>query len=156
MARIEVGDSAPDFELRGTGGDSLRLADFRGRWLVLAFYPGDFTPVCTRQFCSYRDAADRLNELDAEVIGVSPQTLDSHERFRAKYGLTVPLLADPERAMIRAYGVLGPGGMVRRSIFIVDPEGIVRYRQVALLGLHYQDVEDLKQSLQRARAEAAA
>jgi peroxiredoxin Q/BCP len=156
VARIEVGDSAPDFELRGTGGDTLRLADFRGRWLVLAFYPGDFTPVCTRQFCSYRDAADRLNELDAEVIGVSPQTLDSHERFRAKYGLTVPLLADPERAMIRAYGVLGPGGMVRRSIFIVDPEGIVRYRQVALLGLHYQDVEDLKQSLQRARAEAAA
>jgi peroxiredoxin Q/BCP len=156
VARIEVGDSAPDFELRGTGGDILRLADLRGRWLVLAFYPGDFTPVCTRQFCSYRDAADRLNELDAEVIGVSPQTLDSHERFRAKYGLTVPLLADPERAMIRAYGVLGPGGMVRRSIFIVDPEGIVRYRQVALLGLHYQDVEDLKRSLQRARAEAAA
>lgn len=156
MARIEVGDPAPDFELHGTGGDTLRLVDFRGRWLVLAFYPGDFTPICTRQFCSYRDAADRLNELDAEVIGVSPQTLDSHERFRAKYGLTVPLLADPERAMIRAYGVLGPGGMVRRSIFIVDPEGIVRYRQVALLGLRYQDVEDLKQSLQRARAEAAA
>ena len=155
MARIAVGDRAPDFELRGTGGDTLRLADFRGRWLVLAFYPGDFTPVCTRQFCSYRDAADRLDELDAEVIGVSPQTLDSHERFRAKHGLTVPLLADPERAMIRAYGVLGPGGMVRRSIFIVDPEGIVRYRQVALLGLRYQDVEDLKQSLRRARAEAA-
>ena len=156
MGRIEVGDRAPDFELRGTGGDTLRLADFRGRWLVLAFYPGDFTPVCTRQFCSYRDAADRLDELDAEVIGVSPQTLDSHDRFRAKYGLTVPLLADPERAMIRAYGVLGPGGIVRRSIFIVDPEGIVRYRQVALLGLRYQDVEDLKQSLQRARAAAAA
>ena len=61
------------------------------------FYPGDFTPVCTRQFCSYRDAADRLDELDAEVLGVSPQSLDSHERFRAKHGLTVPLLADPER-----------------------------------------------------------
>ena len=87
---------------------------------------------------------------------MSPQTLDSHERFRAKHGLTVPLLADPERAMIRAYGVLGPRGIVRRSIFIVDPEGIVRYRQVALLGLRYQDVEDLKRSLRRARAEAAA
>ena len=156
MARIEVGDSAPDFELRGTGGRTVRLTDFRGRWLVLAFYPGDFTPVCTRQFCSYRDAADRLDELDAEVLGVSPQTLESHERFRAKHGLTVPLLADPERETIRAYGVLGPGGMVRRSVFIVDPEGIVRYRQVALLGLRYQDVEDLRQSLQRARAAAAA
>ena len=154
--RIEVGDSAPDFELPGTSDGTVRLADFRGRWLVLAFYPGDFTPVCTRQFCSYRDAADRLDELDAEVLGVSPQTLDSHERFRAKYGLTVPLLADPDREMIRAYGVLGPGGMVRRSIFIVDPEGIVRYRQVALLGLRYQDVEDLKRSLQRARDETPA
>jgi peroxiredoxin Q/BCP len=156
MARIAVGDSAPDFELPGTGGRTARLADFRGRWLVLAFYPGDFTPVCTRQFCSYRDAADRLDELDAEVVGVSPQSLDSHERFQAEYGLTVPLLADPERKTIRAYGVLGPGGMVRRSIFIVDPEGIVRYRQVALLGLGYQDVEDLKRSLRRARAEAAS
>jgi peroxiredoxin Q/BCP len=156
VARIEVGDSAPDFELLATGGRTVRLADFEGRWLVLAFYPGDFTLVCTRQFCSYRDAADRLDELDAEVLGVSPQTIESHERFRAKYGLTVPLLADPEREMIRAYGVLGPGGMVRRSVFIVDPEGIVRYRQVALLGLRYQDVEDLRQSLQRARATAAA
>jgi thioredoxin-dependent peroxiredoxin len=156
MARIAVGESAPDFELPGTGGGTVRLADFRGRWLVLAFYPGDFTPVCTRQFCSYRDAADRLDELDADVVGVSPQSLDSHERFRAKYGLTVPLLADPERITIRAYGVLGPGGIVRRSIFIVDPEGIVRYRQVALLGLGYQDVEDLKRSLRRARAEAVS
>jgi peroxiredoxin Q/BCP len=153
MSRIEVGDRAPEFELRGTGDRTYRLADFRGRWLVLAFYPGDFTPVCTRQFCSYRDAADHLDELDADVLGVSPQSLDSHERFRAKYGLTVPLLADPDRTMIRAYGVLGPGGLVRRSIFIVDPEGIVRYRHVALLGLHYKDVESLKHSLRRARAE---
>ena len=156
MARIEVGDRAPDFELLGTGGRTVRLADFEGRWLVLAFYPGDFTLVCTRQFCSYRDAADRLDELDADVLGVSPQTIESHERFRVKHGLTVPLLADPEREMIRAYGVLGPGGMVRRSVFIVDPAGIVRYRQVALLGLRYQDVEDLRQSRQRARAAAAA
>jgi peroxiredoxin Q/BCP len=156
VARIEVGDSAPDFELRGTGGRTVRLTDFRGRWLVLAFYPGDFTPVCTRQFCAYRDAADRLDELDAEVLGVSPQTLESHERFRAKHGLTVPLLADPERETIRAYGVLGPGGMVRRSIFIVDPQGIVRYRHVSLLGLRFQDVDQLKKSLQRARAEAPA
>jgi thioredoxin-dependent peroxiredoxin len=156
MSRIDVGDRAPDFELSGTGDRTYRLGDFRGRWLVLAFYPGDFTPVCTRQFCSYRDAADRLDELDAEVIGISPQSLDSHERFRAKYGLTVPLLADHDRAMIRAYGVLGPGGLVRRSIFIVDPQGIVRYRRVALLGLHYEDVEALKRSLRQARAAAPA
>jgi len=156
MTRVGVGDPAPDFELAGTGDRTYRLADFQGQWLVLAFYPGDFTPVCTRQFCSYRDAADRLNELDAEVLGISPQSLDSHERFRGEYGLSVPLLADPERRMIRAYGVLGPGGLVRRSIFIVDPEGIVRYRHVALLGLHYKDVEALKRSLESARVDAPA
>jgi peroxiredoxin Q/BCP len=153
VAGIKVGERAPDFELAGTDGFTFQLVDHRGRWVVLAFYPGDFTPVCTRQFCSYRDAADRLDELDAEVVGVSPQSLDSHERFRAKHRLTVPLLADPERQVIRAYGVLGPAGMVRRSIFIVDPDGIVRYRQVALLGLHYQDVERLRESLRQARAE---
>jgi thioredoxin-dependent peroxiredoxin len=155
MAVIDVGERAPDFELPATGEYTFRLTDHRGRWVVLAFYPGDFTPVCTRQFCSYRDAADRLEELDAEVVGISPQSVDSHERFRSKHHLTVPLLADPERRVIRAYGVLGPAGMVRRSIFIVDPDGIVRYRKVALLGLHYQDVERLRDSLGRARAEAA-
>jgi peroxiredoxin Q/BCP len=156
MARTDVGDVAPDFELPGTGGRVYRLSDYEGRWLVLAFYPGDFTPVCTRQFCSYRDAADRLDELDAEVLGISPQSLDSHERFRGKYGLTVPLLADPGREVIRAYGVLGPGGLVRRSIFIVDPAGTVRYRHVAVLGLHYKDIDALTDSLRRIRAEAPA
>ena len=156
MSRVGVGDRAPDFELAGTGDRRYRLSDFRGRWLVLAFYPGDFTPVCTRQFCSYRDAADRLDALDADVLGISPQSVASHERFREKYGLTVPLLADPERAIIRAYGVLGPGGLVRRSIFMIDPEGIVRYRHVALLGLHYEDVEALNRSLDSARGELPA
>jgi peroxiredoxin Q/BCP len=156
MSRVEAGDPAPAFELQGSGGRSYRLADYQGRWLVLAFYPGDFTPVCTRQFCSYRDGGDRLDELDADGLGVSPQTLDSHERFSSKYDLTVPLLADPDREVIRAYGVLGPGGMVRRSIFMVDPEGVVRYRHVALLGLHYKDVEDLAEALRRARERAPA
>ncbi len=155
MASIDVGDRAPGFELRGTGDHTYTLDQYRGRWLVLAFYPGDFTPVCTRQFCSYRDAADELGELDAEVLGISAQPLESHERFRTKYGLTVPLLADPDREAIRSYGVLGPGGVVRRSIFIVDPEGIVRYRHVALLGLRYKDAGDIKDALSEARAQAA-
>jgi thioredoxin-dependent peroxiredoxin len=156
MARIGVGDMAPDFELRGTGNRDYRLEQCRGRWLVLAFYPGDFTPVCTRQFCSYRDAADRLDELDATVWGISPQSLDSHERFRSRYELTVPLLADPKREVIRAYGVVGPGGLVRRSIFMVDPGGAVRYRHVALLGLHYRDVDSLGDTLERVRSQTPA
>jgi peroxiredoxin Q/BCP len=154
MSRIEIGDPAPDFELSGTGASTHTLAQYRGRWVILAFYPGDFTPVCTRQFCSYRDAADHLDDLDAVVLGISPQSVGSHERFAAEHALTVPLLSDPDHATARAYGVVGPGGLVRRSIFIVDPEGIVRYRHVALLGLRYKDVEHLAGALSLARATA--
>lgn len=154
MSRIEIGDVAPDFELASTGGQTVRLSGLRGRWVILAFYPGDFTPVCTRQFCSYRDAADHLDSLDAAVFGISPQSVSSHERFCAEHELTVPLLADPDHATAKAYGVVGPGGLVRRSIFIVDPEGIVRYRHVALLGLRYKDVEHLAGALSLARAAA--
>jgi peroxiredoxin Q/BCP len=151
MAKVDVGDQAPDFELPGTGERAYRLSDHRGRWVVLAFYPGDFTTVCTRQFCSYRDDSDRLAELDADVLGISPQGIGSHERFREKHGLTVPLLADEEREVSRAYGVLGPGGVVRRSIFIVDPDGIVRHKHVALLGLQYQDADDIGKALAAVR-----
>jgi peroxiredoxin Q/BCP len=151
MAKADVGETAPDFELAGTGNGTYRLSDYRGKWVILAFYPGDFTPVCTRQFCSYRDGDDRLNELGAEVLGVSPQSVDSHERFAAKHGLTVPLLADEDREVIRAYGVGLPGGLVRRSIFIIDPDGVVRYRHVALLGLHYKDVSALGEALAAVR-----
>jgi peroxiredoxin Q/BCP len=151
MPRIEIGHRAPEFELAGTGTRSYRLADQRGRWTILAFYPGDFTPVCTRQFCAYRDASDELDGLDAEVLGISPQSVDAHDRFAAEHGLTVPLLADPDHATARAYGVLGPAGMVRRAIFIVDPRGIVRYRHVSLLGLRYRSAPQLAEALARAR-----
>jgi peroxiredoxin Q/BCP len=152
MAKLDVGQRAPDFALDGSGGKTYRLEDYRGRWVILAFYPGDFTPVCTRQFCSYRDGADHLDDLDALVLGISPQSVSSHERFIAEHDLTVPLLADTDHATSRAYGVVAPGGLVRRSIFIIDPEGVVRYRHVALLGLRYKDVQHLAQALALARA----
>jgi peroxiredoxin Q/BCP len=152
MAKLDLGQRAPDFALDGSGGKVYRLSDYRGRWVILAFYPGDFTPVCTRQFCSYRDGADHLDDLDALVLGISPQSVSSHERFIAEHDLTVPLLADTDHATSRAYGVVAPGGLVRRSIFIIDPDGVVRYRHVALLGLRYKDVEHLAQALALARA----
>jgi peroxiredoxin Q/BCP len=151
MAKVHVGDHAPEFELAGTGGKTYRLSQYLGKWVILAFYPGDFTPVCTRQFCSYRDGDDRLDELGVEVLGISPQSVDSHDRFAAKHDLTVPLLADEDRDVIRAYGVGVPGGLVRRSIFIVDPGGIVRYRHIALLGLHYKDISALSDALAAVR-----
>jgi peroxiredoxin Q/BCP len=151
MAKVHVGDHAPEFELAGTGGKTYRLSQYLGKWVILAFYPGDFTPVCTRQFCSYRDGDDRLDELGLEVLGISPQSVDSHDRFAAKHDLTIPLLADEDREVIRAYGVGVPGGLVRRSIFIVDPGGVVRYRHIALLGLHYKDISALSDALAAVR-----
>ena len=146
MAKVDVGDEAPDFELPGTGGKIYKLSEYRGRKVILAFYPGDFTTVCTRQFCSYRDNDERIGNLGADVLGISAQSVDSHERFTAEHDLNVPLLADEDRAVASAYGVVA-GPLVRRSIFLVDERGVVRYRHVALVGLGYQDVDDLEQAV---------
>jgi thioredoxin-dependent peroxiredoxin len=143
MAKVDVGDPAPDFELPGTGGRTYRLADYRGRRLVLAFYPGDFTAVCTKQFCSYRDEGDRLDAVGADVLGISPQSVDSHERFVKEKSLNVPLLADEDKAVARAYGVVA-GPMVRRAIFVIDEEGTIRHRKVTLAGLTYETVGDIE------------
>src|SRR3954463_8539670 len=99
----QVGDQAPDFELAGTDGP-FRLSDHRGERVLLLFYPGDETAVCTRQFCSYRDNADAMEQLDATVVGISAQSVGSHERFRDHHGLTVPLLADEDKAVAKSYG----------------------------------------------------
>jgi peroxiredoxin Q/BCP len=146
MAKLNVGDRAPDFELPGTGDKTYRLADYRGRKVILAFYPGDFTAVCTKQFCSYRDQSDKLDGLGADVLGISPQSVDSHERFTEEKRLNVPLLADEDKQVARAYGVLA-GPMVRRAIFILDEEGIVRHRKVTLAGLTFESVDDLQSAV---------
>src|SRR5882762_10569397 len=98
----QVGEPAPDFELPGTDGP-FRLSDHRGERVVLLFYPGDNTMVCTKQFCSYRDRAGDFASLNATVVGISSQDLASHEAFTAKYALTVPLLADLDNAVARDY-----------------------------------------------------
>lgn len=151
MAKPRVGDRAPEFELEGTGSRTYRLEDYRGGGLILAFYPGDFTPVCTKQFCSYRDDRDRIEALGVPMLGISPQSVESHERFAEEHDLTIPLLSDPDKAVARSYGVLGPGGLIRRSIFLIDGEGILRHRHVALVGLRYQDVGDLERAISAVR-----
>lgn len=146
MAKVDVGDAAPDFELPGTGGQTFRLSDYRGRKVILAFYPGDFTAVCTKQFCSYRDQSDRLDQLGADVLGISPQSVESHERFTEEKRLNVPLLADEDKSVAKAYGVLA-GPVVRRAIFVVDEEGIVRHRKVTLVGLSFESIDDLERAV---------
>ncbi|MBM3666547.1 MAG: peroxiredoxin [Actinobacteria bacterium] len=147
MGKAAVGQPAPPFELPGTGGRAYRLSDFEDSGVILVFYPGDFTPVCSKQFCSYRDDGDRIEALGFPMVGISPQSVDSHERWAAANGLQVPLLSDEGKRVARAYRVLGPGGFVRRSVFLVDEDGIVRYRHVALFGLRYQDVSDLERAV---------
>jgi peroxiredoxin Q/BCP len=146
VAKLNVGDPAPDFELAGTGEKTYRLSDYRGRKLVIAFYPGDFTAVCTKQFCSYRDQSDKLDGIGAEVLGISPQSVESHERFTEEKRLNVPLLADEDKSVARAYGVLA-GPLVRRAIFVIDEEGVVRHRKVTLAGLSYQSVDDIERAV---------
>ena len=151
MAGAGVGEAAPEFELEGTGSRTYSLADYRGSGVLLAFYPGDFTVVCTKQFCSYRDDEDRIDSLGVPLLGISPQSVESHEKFMAQYGLKTPLLSDPDKRVARAYGVVGPGGFVRRSIFLVDGEGTVRYRHVAMVGLGYKDAGDLERAVAELR-----
>jgi peroxiredoxin Q/BCP len=162
MAKVGVGDVAPDFSLPGTGGKTYKLSDLRGRNVVLAFYPGDDTRVCTAQFCSYRDNGDRLDQLGAEVLGISPQSVDSHERWTEERSLNVPLLADEDLAVSKSYGVVGWAGpfaklagidnasggrYVMRAVFVIDADGVVRYRHVSRTGARFQTVGDLEQAV---------
>ena len=156
MARSpQVGDDAPDFELEGTEG-SFRLSDHRGRKVVLLFYPGDFTPVCTRQFCSYAERAEDVSKLDAVVVGISAQDVDSHARFVDRHGIPMPLLADADRKVAKAFGVSAPLLGTRRGVVVVDEAGVVAHRDVAAVGLGYRSVDDLAAILEDLGASARA
>jgi peroxiredoxin Q/BCP len=149
MARTpQVGEAAPDFELPGTEG-SFRLSDHRGERVVLLFYPGDNTMVCTKQFCSYRDRAEDFAALNATVLGVSSQDLASHEGFVAKHSLNVPLLADVDKQVARSYSAFSPRLGTKRAVIVIDEQGIVRHRHDHMLGLDYQSVDELKAVLDR-------
>ena len=146
MASPREGDPAPDFTLPGTDGP-FTLSEHRGRRVLLLFYPGDNTPVCPRQFCSYRDHAEDVSGLGAVVVGISNQDVGSHQEFIAKHGLNVPLLADEDGAVARSYGAWRPVIGTRRAVFAVDEEGVIRHRHMHALGLDYQDVDELRQAL---------
>jgi peroxiredoxin Q/BCP len=149
-----VGEPAPDFELSGTDGP-FRLSDHRGERVVLLFYPGDNTPVCTKQFCSYRDRPEELADLAATVVGISSQDLDSHREFIAKHSLNVPLLADTDKRVARSYSAYAPGLGVKRAVIVIDEEGVVRHRHDHMLGLDYQSVDELRAALDGLAAPAA-
>jgi peroxiredoxin Q/BCP len=144
---VGVGDQAPDFTLPGTEGRDYSLSDYAGQPVVLVFYPGDDTPVCTRQLNSYNDGLHEFTELGAQVLAISPQDISSHEAFRAKHGFDFPLLADTAKQVAGLYGTLGPIGFPRRSVFIVDKEGVIRYAHRAIAGLTYRSTNELVTAL---------
>ena len=141
---------APDFTLHSSDGIAHSLSDFRGKWLVLYFYPKDDTPGCTVEACSLRDARDTITELGAEIIGISKDEASSHEKFKAKHSLNFTLLSDPDGTTIDAYGawgkkMFGQEGILRKT-FIIDSTGtIVKvYGRVTPLGHGEQIINDLQ------------
>ncbi len=146
---------APDFTLQDESGKTHSLADYKGKWLVLYFYPKDDTPGCTAEACSLRDAATDMSELDAEIVGVSADDAKSHGKFIAKHHLNFTLLSDPNKGVIEAYGawgkkMFGKEGILRRT-FIINPHGeVVKvYGRVTPLGHGEQVTAELKRLKER-------
>ncbi|CAN5182541.1 thioredoxin-dependent thiol peroxidase [soil metagenome] len=156
MGALEVGDIAPDFVLAGmqiVDGQvehrEFRLSERHGAPVVLAFYPLDSSKVCTEQLCSYQDEFGGFDALGAQVWGISLQGLESHEEFARQQGLTFPLLADHRDGVAASYGtMLGPNA-IRRSVFIIDGDGIVRWKHVALVGFTFRKAAEIRDQILR-------
>jgi len=132
MSRLEPGSLAPPFTLEDASGRSVSLSDFLGKRVVVYFYPKDSTPGCTKEACQFNDSLDEFKRIGAEVVGISPDSGESHRRFSEKYGLSLTLLSDPSREVMKAYGAFGPKTMygrqtegVIRSTFLIGPDGKV-------------------------------
>lgn len=144
---LHLGDPAPDFTLPGVEGGrpgTWALASLRGQPVVLVFYPGDGTPVCTRQLTRYTDEIEAFADVGAQVLALSPQSVDSHRAFAAENGgFAFPLLADEDKAVGQAYGIVGPLGFYRRSVFVIAPDGTIGWIHRAVAGLTFQPSEDI-------------
>lgn len=157
-----VGASAPDFELPGDGGGTLRLSDLRGRSVVLYFYPKDDTPACTAEAADFSGLADRFAQAGASIVGVSPDNPKKHDKFKARHRLAIPLLSDESHAVLTAYGVWGEKTMfgrkymgVIRTTFLIDAEGRIArvWPRVTVAG-HAEEVLLAAEQLNTAGAKA--
>ena len=149
-----INTPAPEFTLKDGNGDEWRLADHRGQVVVLLFYPGDETPVCTRQMCSLRDRWDDYLATGAEVVGISSDSVESHKNFAAHHSLPLRLLSDSDGAVSRLYGArsLIPG-RVARAVFVIDAKGILRYSDVRPIGLFKPKDDDNIAAIRAAQKE---
>ncbi len=134
--RLAVGDKAPTFSLPDADGNTVKLSDFKGRKVILYFYPAASTPGCTKQACDFRDSLAELNTAGVDVIGISPDKPEKLAKFRDAEGLTFPLLSDPDKSVLTAWGAFGEKSMygktvqgVIRSTFLVDEKGVIEVAQ---------------------------
>ena len=139
---LKTNDKAPPFVLLDDRGREFSLAQRAGHKVLLVFYPGDNTPVCTRQLCDYRDGVEAFAGLGVEVVGISRDSAESHRRFRDKYDLPFTLLTDPDLAVAERYDSKGILGM-KRSVFLVDEEGVIRYLHVESVALFRRRRDEL-------------
>ncbi len=155
---VAIGAPAPEFTLAGTDGSEegrreYSLSEFRGSPVVLVFYPGDNTPVCTRQLNSYTAEIGEFDDVGAQVLALSPQDVASHDGFADKQGgFGFPLLADTDKAVGEAYGILGPIGFYRRSVFVIDAAGNIAYSHRAIAGLTFRPTSELVAAVEAAQA----
>src|SRR6266404_3989419 len=154
MANIshpQEGSNAADFVLPDGDGATWRLSDHRGKVVVLLFYPGDETPICTRQMCSVRDRWEDYRATGAEVVGISTNSVESHKNFAEHHSLPLRLLADVDRKVADLYGALSLiPRKVARSVFVIDASGIIRYRDVRPLGLFRPKDDDVIRAIRDA------
>ena len=132
---LRIGDTAPSFQLKDQSGSIVSLDQIAANGdLILYFYPADFSPVCTAEACAFRDSYEGVSSIGAQIVGVSPQSVDSHRRFSTRFSIPFPLLSDPHKKVIGAYGVDGPFGFgVRRATFLIDSSKIIQNRVVSEL-----------------------
>jgi len=146
MANAAIGEKAPDFTLDSTDGKVTLSSKLRGGAVLLVFYPGDNTPVCTKQLCNYRDNMDVFADLDIQVFGINPQSLKSHEKFAGKHDLPFPLLSDPKGAVCKQYGALGLMGGAKRALVLIGKDGKVKWRKTDIPIFH-QSADDIRAAL---------
>ena len=149
----QEGSEAPDFALPDSDGATWRLSDHRGKVVVLLFYPGDETPICTRQMCSVRDRWEDYAATGAEVVGISTNSIESHKSFAEHHKLPLRLLADVDRKVADMYGAqsLIPG-KVARSVFVINRDGMITYRDVRPLGLFRPKDDDTIEAIKAAKS----
>ncbi|HEY9688312.1 MAG TPA: peroxiredoxin [Coleofasciculaceae cyanobacterium] len=130
---LPVGTAAPDFNLPATGGHQVKLSDYKGKNLIIVFYPKDQTPGCTQQLCALRDDTEMFKGLNTEFIGSNPDSVDSHERFAEKQNYSFPIVEDADRKMAAEYHALKEDEKgIQRTVYIIDKDGVIRYAKQGL------------------------